>query len=566
MPKSGCLDAIVDAINGAQSRVVNGITEKQGTANLLQLVLDTSSSGIIGLGVDGTVVSINPAARHMLGAINDPVPFSWPSAIQFLDNEDVRPLDASADPINRALAGQVLKSEIAVMTRVDDEREPRYVRLASAPTPDDARDDIKTVVIIDDVSEQEKHRQQVERASRLDALGQLTGGIAHDFNNLLATIQYAVELSIPGVDNDKTRGYLDTALNSVKRGSKLTNRLLAFAKRQPGFSKSADVSRIVEEFHALTKPVIEESITLEIIVDHPDLWVYCDISQLENALLNLVLNSRDAIMRAGIGNRIVIKVRGVTEIDADNVLRRELPHSYIANGMHAEHSDDVERSDGKVFRYIEFAVTDNGPGMSEEIKNRSIDPFFTTKETNSGTGLGLSMVYGFIQQSDGELRIYSEPEQGTTIRMLLPRGTTAGEREAPVERLPIPMGEGRILIVEDEVALLNIMEEIIRSLGYDVLSASSGREAVALYERGETFDLLLTDIVMPGGLGGFDLARRLRAEIPDLPIVYMSGYTGLAQSAMGNVVAPMIQKPCPPAELAAVIRGELDRTNGDATG
>lgn len=523
----------------------------------LNAVLEAARSGIFGLDKDGTILIVNPTGRHMLGGISHLPPFRWPDTIIFLDPEDLHPLELSANPVKRIIAGQSVKGETAIMSRAGSDN-PRYVRVTSALISGDPSASVRYVIVIDDISEQEKNRQQIERSSRLDALGQLTGGIAHDFNNLLATIQYAVQLAAKDETSEAKTKYLQTALTSVKRGADLTQRLLAFAKRQPGVAKTRLVADVIYEFAELVTPTIEEKLSLSFSVERSDLWVFCDIPQLENALLNLVLNSRDAIIREGKGSKIVVSARAVAEIDSDAVLRRENPHTYIAKGLHAEHSAERLRDDGRVYRYIEFAVTDNGPGMSDEVKRRALDPFFTTKAANSGTGLGLSMVYGFIQQANGELRLYSEVGLGTTVRMLLPRGTPSGEREAPVDRLPAPTGKGqRIMVVEDEENLLTMVCDLLDALGYQVVQAHSGRDALALIDRGEQFNLLLTDVVMPGGVGGFELAQEVRKKLPEMPVIYMSGYTGFSKEEVGQVTAPVVQKPCPPSELASLIREAL---------
>jgi signal transduction histidine kinase len=380
------------------------VEENRSVTSRLSAVLDAAHSGIFGMSNAGEIVFANAGARHMLGGLNIDLPTKWPENIQFLDSEDLTPLEMSKDPIKRALAGQTIKGETTIMSRLGSEH-PRYTRVSSAPLARDVSPGISAVVLLDDVSEQEMNRQQVERAGRLDALGQLTGGIAHDFNNLLAAIKYSIQLADVATDDDKRQEYNEIALKSVRRGANLTQRLLAFAKRQPGIAKSREVEDIVSEMKELMVPTIEENFTLEFIVEDPGLWVFVDVAQLENAMLNLVLNARDAIMRSGKGNRIVVKARSVAEIDADMQLRKESADTYIAKGLYAEHARERSREDGRAFRYVEFSVTDNGPGMDEETKRRAIDPFFTTKASNSGTGLGLSMVYGFIQQADGEMRI-----------------------------------------------------------------------------------------------------------------------------------------------------------------
>lgn len=557
------LDDITEAINNARQQMRDSVKDVVDARKLLQLVLDTSTSGIVGLDANGQVVSMNPAARHLLGCETRKVPFPWPEGIVFLKREDLRPLDASADPIRRSLVGSALKGETNLMTRVEGEN-PRYVRVSSAPVMDDSQI-LRTVVVLDDVSEQENHRQQIERAGRLDALGQLTGGIAHDFNNLLATILYATQLMQRDSLPPDTRKYLDTVIESVKRGSSLNKRLLAFAKRQPGVAVSRRLGMSLKELDLLVQPTIEKSIRVSISMEEDDLWIFCDQVQLENALLNVVLNARDAIVRSGKGNRIDVRARSIAEINSGSPDRVEDPSAFVSSGMHKDQKIDTDRADGRAYRYVEIAVTDNGPGMSEEVRRRAVDPFFTTKSSNSGTGLGLSMTYGFIQQSNGELRIYSEEGHGTTVRMILPRGTPGGTREDPIDRVPVPDGGGRrILVVEDEVPLLDMMEELLKSLGYQTLKARSGPEALAILDRGEEFDLLLTDIVMPG-IGGFELAKRVRQHRPEVAVVYMSGYAGFGESEMGEVVAPLVRKPSPPAELSAALSSALFRADEDRT-
>ncbi|MGZ2259061.1 ATP-binding protein [Roseobacter sp. A03A-229] len=551
------LDAIASAIETTRDRFGDVDRDLAETSQQLQLVLDTTMNGIIGLDAKGMVKVINPAARHMLGGNSDRAPFPWPEEIKFLDVIDMHPLDASDDPINRALAGQSLVGETHAMTR-KGALENRYVRVSSAVVQDDSSS-LSCVIVLDDVSLLEKNRQQIERKGRLDALGQLTGGIAHDFNNLLATILYAMQLTRSDNLSERSDRVLETALGAVERGRELTGRLLAFAKRQPGVAKSRPVSQVFSDFEALARPAIEADVAISFVPPEPDVLIYCDHGQLDNALLNLVLNSRDAITRSGKSGKITVKARPVDEIDADLKLRREDPYAYIAEGMQEAHAADLARHDERAYRYVEISVTDDGPGMSDEVKSRALDPFFTTKDASSGSGLGLSMVYGFIQRSDGELRIYSELGFGSTIRMILPRGTAEHEREEPITRLPTRRGAGQtILVVEDENSLLLMMEHLLDELGFRYESANSGDAALRLIEEGIEVDLLLTDIVMPNGINGFELARRVRDMRPDLPVVYMSGYTGFGSSEMRDVVGPMLQKPCPPVQLAEVLTDVLE--------
>jgi signal transduction histidine kinase len=521
-------------------------------------ILDATRGAVLGLTRAGEILVANPSAREMLALGPGEMPRAWPQEVSFLGREDLAPLEASHDPMQRALAGQVLKGEVALL-RVPGARSRRYVRVSSAPVGPENPGGLHSVMILDDVSEQEANRQQLERATRLDALGQLTGGVAHDFNNLLATIEYAVQLAAPEA-SPRAQGFLDTALQTIQRGAALTKRLLAFAKQQPGLARSYAVRTVMEDFEALARPSIEKSIAMEFRVEEPDLWVHCDALQLGNALLNLVLNSRDAILRSGRGDRITVLARASYYSTAAPDLGKESARVVTTEGLKAE-GEATEA--GTAFRYVELSVSDNGPGMTDEVKQRAVDPFFTTRASNSGTGLGLSMVYGFVQQSHGELRIYSEVDEGTSVRLLLPRGTAGGGgREKPVDMAPLPEGRGeRLLVVEDDEALLRVIRDLLESLNYRVISAASGQAAIEIIDEGVSFDLMLSDVVMPGGMGGFELARYLRARRPDTPIIYMSGYTGIARSEMGEVPAPLVQKPCPRPVLAEMLRRELDGAN-----
>jgi PAS domain S-box-containing protein len=524
---------------------------------LLDTVVQTVTSAIVGLDRDGRVLTVNDAARHILGGINEEPPFEWPSDIRFLDRESMKPLEMSMSPIQRALAGQTLQNETNLLERRGNVIN-RYVNVSSASVAN-TDSPINTVVILEDVSEQELARQRIERSSRLDALGQLTGGIAHDFNNLLAAIQYSVALAVQQIDKEEPRNLLTTALGAVERGANLSRRLLAFAKRQPGMAQSKLLSLVGADFMELIRPTIESTINITFTQDEEDIYIFCDIGQLENAMLNLVLNARDAIMRSGMGDTIKISARGVANISRDASVVLPKGGSTFVSPYDAERDKDAKLADHFSHRYIEIAVTDNGPGMSDEVKRRAIDPFFSTKESSLGTGLGLSMVYGFAQQSNGELRLYSEVGQGSTVRLILPRGTQDGAREARIKLGDVQKGMGQtILVVEDEPMLLEMLTQTLEMLNYQVIGAKDGAKALDLVHEGTQFDLMLTDIVMPGGLSGFELAEQMHELRPDAKIVYMSGYTGYQESEMGGAVAPMLAKPCPELELSEALSREFN--------
>lgn len=499
----------------------NDITELMQVTRLRETVLDTVTNGVVALSTDARVRLINPAARRILGGVTAEPPFPWPKTAVFFSALDLSPLTGEADPIARALAGQDLGRDTLILGAGAAEEDYRYVRLAAARIDQEAEEPL-CVIAFDDVSVSERQRQQIERASRLEALGQLTGGVAHDFNNILATVQYSMHLALIEDLSKSAEELVRTSLAAVERGADLANRLLAFAKAQPGRLQPHRVGAVFDSAIRLMRPTIASNIEVKTRLADPELLVRCDRGQLETALINLILNARDAIVVGDRGDSVILEARAL----------------------------DLRR--------IEIAVVDNGPGMSVEVKRRAIDPFFTTKASGSGTGLGLSTVYGFAQQMGGELSIDSEPGAGAAIRLVLPRADM-GEDAASTPADEVLLGGGEtVLIVEDQRDLLATIAQVVESLGYQAMTAANGVEALALLEGGAAIDVLLTDIVMPGGVGGFELAARARALRPDLPLIYMSGYAGLSADDVG-AAAPMLAKPCAPSELSQALRAVLTK-------
>ena len=518
----------------------------------LEAVMECAPVSIFGVDDARMILSINKTAREILNIRPEDVPVRFPDDPIFADRLG-NTLGEDADPIARAMARETLDNEI--FTIVSKGRPLRFVSFSCAPLMQELSG-IQSIIAMEDVTEKETQRQQIERSHRLDALGQLTGGIAHDFNNLLAVIDYSMQVLSSGADPDKTTHAIEIAKKTVQKGTDLTSRLLAFAKRQPGANTSVNIRDFLRDFEHMTTRVIEESIRVEFEQSQRDLIAFCELSMLENALLNLVLNSRDAILSSGIGSRITVSARSVEDISEDARLRGELGGTFstgIAKGA------DVSVDDTTAVRYIDLAVSDDGPGMSEDIRQRAVDPFFSTKDKKDATGLGLSSVYGFVRQANGELRIYSEPGQGTTIRMLIPRANAQGEREGPVSHHSPSRGNGqRILLVEDEADLRAMMAEVLRMQGFHVLEAESGSDALNLLNYERSVDLLITDIVMPGGMDGFDLAKQAQAVQAGLPVIYMSGFAGYIDESQMDVVAPVLRKPIPPAQMAEAIETALE--------
>ena len=523
--------------------------------SLLKAISDATPCGIIGLDQDGQVASINLAGRHMLAHTSEDVPFSWPDAVKFADAQ-ANPQPCEQSPLSRAMNGETLHHEVFAM--LGPNRKVSFVSISTTRIAS-THQEVGTVIVMDDITQQEKQRQQIERSSRLDALGQLTGGIAHDFNNMLATIGYALQIGLNSDDEEKKKRVLATAQLTIEKGSDLTSRLLAFAKRQPGTQSSLKISDVFASVTSLAERLIEESVEISVTEEAQDLWVFCDAHQLENAVLNLILNARDSVIEASGGGKIALSARAVDDLSSDPVLRQELPDTHISGGIFQEDQDGGLLPADKTYRYIDISVSDNGRGMSDAVKRRAIDPFFSTKSSSSGTGLGLSTIYGFVRQSGGELRIFSKPDQGATVRMVLPRGTSEGLRDEPIAKEAGHLGGGEhILVVEDEADLRDVMVEVLQSYGYQAEGVGTGKDALAALSDGRRIDAVVTDIVMPGGMSGFELAVKVRALRPDMPILYMSGFAGFIDEAEMSIAAPMMRKPTPPSELVAFIHDALE--------
>ncbi|MCS6882026.1 MAG: PAS domain S-box protein [Oscillochloridaceae bacterium] len=351
-----------------------------------------------------------------------------------------------------------------------------------------------------DVTEQVKLEEQLRQSQRLEAVGQLTGGVAHDFNNLLTVMLGNAELLSEALAGNPDLKMLAEMIGAAaQRGSELTQHLLAFARRQALDPRAVDVNRLVTGMDGLIRRALGEHIAIQAILA-PDLWpALVDPAQLESALLNLCINARDAMPTGG-----------ALTIETANVLLDQ---------QYAERATEVTPGP-----YVLIAVSDTGVGIAPEHLPHVFEPFFTTKEKGKGSGLGLSMVYGFIKQSRGHVTIYSEPGRGTTVKLYLPRAveTVAGYQPG-IERTWTG-GNETILLVEDDEAVRNFARQQLTSLGYRVLEAGSGPEALEIVRAHDDIDLIFTDIVMPGGMSGRELVEAARQVRPGIKALYTSGY------------------------------------------
>lgn len=386
--------------------------------------------------------------------------------------------------------------------------------------------------------------EQLRQAQKMEAVGQLTGGIAHDFNNILAVVLGNLDLLTDHLDELPESSKLAfKAVRAAERGALLTQRLLAFSRKQPLMPTPTNVNSLVSGIEELLRGALGEQNELE-FVRAAGLW-RCEVdpSQVESAVLNLVINARDAMSGGG-------------------KLTIETANAHIDDEYAAA---QVELTPGQ---YVMLAVTDTGCGMAPGVKARIFEPFFTTKEVGQGSGLGLSMVYGFVKQSGGHISVYSEEGEGTTIKIYLPRATTQDEQDAvKLYSSEDPVGRGqRVLVVEDEELVRELARDLLRELGYEVVTAAAGPAALEIIESGEAFDLLLSDAVLPGGMNGQELAEAVRQRRPEIRVLYMSGYTENAIIHHGRLDrdAVLLQKPFRKKDLALKIREALTQQRPEA--
>ena len=395
-----------------------------------------------------------------------------------------------------------------------------------------------------DLTDRKRMEDDLRQAQRMEAVGQLTGGIAHDFNNLLGVIMGSLELLNEGIGDEEARsGHLQRAIKAGERGAALTERLLAFSRKQALQPRATNVNLLLTDMLELLRQILEENVEIKTVMS-PKLWyTEVDQNQLENALLNLVVNARDAMPEGG-----------KLSIETEN---RRFRRTTLDSGNRAIPAGD----------YIVLSLSDTGVGMPPDVVARAFDPFFTTKEVGKGSGLGLSMVYGFVEQSGGHVAIESEPARGTTVRIFLPRGkvrprtakarVTLGARSAA-------HGE-TILIVEDDDDVRHLVISMLTSLGYQTLEAQNGPSALAILETDQDVALMFTDIVLAGGMSGVELVRAARGHRPDIKVLYTSGYAEDALSQKGRLEdgVELVQKPYRRAELARKVR-EILRGDGVA--
>lgn len=538
----------------------------------LKTLLDNLPIGVVFLDAAGNELVSNPAFRRFAksgksAAFDPAAEHEW-----LAQDSDGSPLPPSRFPSARALLGERVTGVEFLYTGHADG--PVWTRVSSVPIVSEDRSITGAISVVVDIDEQKVAQQRLAKsaetlelqvaertgelekalsdlrretaersraesaliqAQKMEAVGQLTGGIAHDFNNMLTGVIGAIDLMKRRIASnrfDELDRFMDAASTSAQRAANLTSRLLAFSRRQSLDSKPTDINALVRSLSDLLHHTVDENISIAIETNDNVPAAIVDVNQLENAILNLAINARDAMPRGG---RLTVEV---SEVNLDETYSRSRPG--ISPG-----------------RYVVVAVSDTGVGMTPDLIEKAFDPFFTTKPVGQGTGLGLSMVYGFARQSNGQVRIHSAPDQGTSVKIYLP-AADQNAIETTVHHEASTRGTGQpILLVEDDPAVRLLIGELLSELGYQTIEARDSDVAIRLLESGRSIDMMISDVGLPG-MNGRQLAEVARKHHPKVPILFVTGYAANAAIRAGFLGTNMalISKPFQIEELAAKI-GEM---------
>jgi PAS domain S-box-containing protein len=499
-----------------------------GQASKLKAILESTLDAIITIDAAGLIVTTNPAAEALFGY----------SAEEFI-GRNVRflmpePYRSEHDGYIHNYLSTGERKIIGIGREVSGQRRDGSVfpmQLAVSEFQIDGRRHFTG--IIHDLSQSKATERALREAQKMEALGQLTGGIAHDFNNLLTVILGNVEMLESRLTSEDDRDLAREALEAAEVGARLTSRLLAFARRSHLEPELVNLNTFVLGLTDMLHRTLGETVRLSTMLD-PSLWtVKVDPSQVESAIVNLAVNARDAMPKGG---RLMLETSNVS-LDADAVAEMQ----------------GVAASD-----YVRLSVSDTGEGMLPSVRDRAFEPFFTTKEKGRGTGLGLSMVYGLAKQSGGHATIYSEVGKGTSVNLYLPRHH--GTRDAAVsgKQPPAQAGGGeRILVVEDDERVRRLTVERLRRLNYQVVDAGSAQAALDILGQDPKIDLVFSDLVMPGGMDGRELATIVADRFPRIRVLLTSGYSEDLVSSASAGPTNLLRKPYRQVELAKAVAEAL---------
>ncbi|UZE49486.1 PAS domain S-box protein [Rhodopseudomonas sp. P2A-2r] len=517
--------------------IIHDLTERERTeralresAARLRAVVDTAVDGVILIDARGRILMFNPACERLFQyraeeVIHENVKVLMPTPYRaehdgylkhFRDTGERRIIGIGREVMGRRKDGSTFPMDLSV---------------------GEAKQDGEAIFvgIIHDLTERKRTEEQLVQAQKMEIVGQLSGGIAHDFNNLLTVIVGNAEfLSEQLRARQDLRQLSDDIGRAGDRGAELTQQLLAFSRRQILRPVAIECNKLLDGMHKLLRRTVREDIEIKTMFEPELALAFADPAQLESAVLNLAVNAQDAMVKGG---RLTISTANASLDDHYQRL-----HPEVAPGD-----------------YVLVAITDDGEGMAKEVIDRVFEPFFTTKEVGKGSGLGLSMVYGFVKQSSGHVSIYSEPGLGTTVRIYLPQAAMKAPRSPELiqlEETVLPSGTETVLVVEDDPFVRSYAVMRLQNLGYAVVAAVNGADALEKLRADSSIDVLFTDIVMPGGINGWELAERAQQVRPGLPVLLTSGYAleTLARHGQHREGSVVLVKPYRKAELAQRLR------------
>ncbi len=521
--------------------VVHDITKEHAAQLSLGLseqrfsgAFDSAAHSMAIMSPEGRLLSVNPA---FCDTMRMSAQQAQRAHLQDLVSEKCRA--ALLNSVGRILAGEITSGQLEIVFRTQPAKQ-----ITGQTTLSVVRDGSGAVahfvVQILDLTSRRETEARLRHAQKMEAVGQLTGGVAHDFNNLLQVVIGNLQLIEDHLTASDVKANAAEALRAASRGAELTRQLLAFSRRQSLDPEEVLVNGMISAMTGMIRRSVGEAVELKILPMAGDAKVRVDLAQLETAMLNLVINGRDAM-----------KDGGCLTIET---CAAHLDEDYVAA------YDDLAPGP-----YVMIAVTDNGNGIAQDVLDYVFEPFFTTKDEGQGSGLGLSMTYGFIKQSDGHIRIYSEEGVGTSVKMYLPRidvpGMAVAADENPVPAKPL---KKTVLVVEDQDDVRQVAAGFVKSFGYEVLEAEDGIVALGHLQDNPNIDLLFSDIVMPGGMNGFDLSRAACEINPRLKVVHASGFPkgAVIHQQAGELKDALIMKPYRREELEEV----LEKAIGPATG
>ena len=533
-------EALEAAVAERTEHLVTAHDELRLSVNVLQSTFRSMAEAVLVIDSEGNVLLSNPATERMLlhrvgmnlrnlRAISD-----------VFHGDGVTPLKPAELPSARVLRGEQFEG-LEMIVRPHADNSARHLMISGRPMLDAQGTISGAVLVYHDATTSRETERQLQQSQKLDAIGKLTGGVAHDFNNMLTVISGNTETLVASLKQQPELQRVARLIDdAAERCAELIQHLLSFARRQPLQPRNVEINAAISDIAKLLRPTLGEQIQIETVLQQGPMTAHIDPSRLTNAVLNMAINARDAMPNGG---KLLLET-----------------HRVVLDEAYAQANPDVRPGP-----YVMLAVSDTGTGMQPDVQEKAFEPFFTTKEVGKGSGLGLSMVYGFVKQSGGHIKIYSEQGHGTTIKLYLPPGQGMAEVTSPAA----PQAAGgveTIFVVEDDTLVRNFVTAQLQSLGYQTVAAADSRAALQLIEAGQAFDLLFTDVVIPGGMSGRELAEEIAKRRPGVKVLYTSGYTDNAIVHHGKLDdgVMLLTKPYRRNQLAEMIRKALN--GGGMTG